>query len=64
MTPDKIASYLEDLLEFSEDDDNNKNDDDNAIKLSEIPNYIEQKKNEKGKLKQYIQNLLKEKTEE
>ena len=63
LKPDNIGAYLEDLLEFSEDDDNNKNDDGNAIKLSEIPNYIEQKKNEKGKLKQDIQNLLNEKTE-
>ena len=64
LTPDKIGSYLEDLLEFSKDeDDNNNNGDGNTIKLSEIPHYIEQKKNEKRILKQDIENLHKEKQE-
>ena len=64
LTPDKIGSYLEDLLEFSKDeDDNNNNGDGNTIKLSEIPHYIEQKKNEKRILKHDIENLHKEKQE-
>ena len=55
LTPDKIGSYLEDLVEFSASDNNN------AIKISEIPHHIEQMKNEKRKLKQDIQNLKIEK---
>jgi hypothetical protein len=59
LTPDKIGSYLEDLLEFSQDDDNNNGN--NTIKLSEISHYIEQMKNEKRTLKQDIQNLQQQK---
>jgi ASC-1-like (ASCH) protein len=57
LTPDKIGSYLEDLVEFSDEDDNGGN----IHKLSEIPYYIEQMKNEKKALKQDIQNLQKQK---
>ena len=62
LTPDKMGSYLEDLLEFSKDEDDD-NGDGNTIKLSEIPHYIEQKKNEKRTLKQDIEKLHKEKQE-
>ena len=58
LTADKISSYLEDLVEFSDEDDDNGG---NIPKLSEIPQYIEQKKNEKRKLKEDIQNLQKQK---
>jgi hypothetical protein len=57
LTEDKIGSYLEDLIEFSDEDDNGGN----IPKLSEISYYIEQKKNEKRKLKEDIQNLQKQK---
>jgi hypothetical protein len=57
MTVDMIGSSLEDLLEFSDEDDNGGN----PIKLSEIPQYIEQRKNEKKAIKQDIQNLQKQK---
>jgi hypothetical protein len=57
LTPDKIGSYLEDLVEFSDEDDNGGN----IPKLSEIPYYIEQMKNEKRALKKDIQNLQKQK---
>jgi Homeodomain-like domain len=57
LTEDKIGSYLEDLVEFSDEDDNGGN----IPKISEIPQYIEQKKNEKRKLKEDIQNLQKQK---
>ncbi|HEX5891796.1 MAG TPA: helix-turn-helix domain-containing protein [Nitrososphaeraceae archaeon] len=57
MTVDMIGSCLEDLLEFSDEDDNGGN----PIKLSEIRQYIEQKKNEKRALKKDIQNLQKQK---
>jgi hypothetical protein len=57
LTSDKIGSYLEDLVEFSDEDDNGGN----IPKLSEIPQYIEQKKYEKRILKQDIQNLQKQK---
>ena len=57
MTSDKIGSYLEDLVEFSDEDDNGGN----PIKLSEISQYIEQRKNEKKAVKQDIQNLQKQK---
>ena len=57
LTVDQIGSYLEDLVEFSEKDDNNGN----PIKLSEIPQYIEQWKNEKRTLKEEIQSLKNEK---
>jgi hypothetical protein len=57
LTPDKIGSYLEDLVEFSDEDNNGGN----IPKLSELPQYIEQKKNEKRALKKDIQNLQKQK---
>jgi ASC-1-like (ASCH) protein len=57
VTVDMIGSFLEDLLEFSDEDDNGSN----PIKLSEIRQYIEQKKNEKKAIKQDIQNLQKQK---
>jgi hypothetical protein len=57
LTADQIGSYLEDLVEFSEKDNN----DGNPIKLSEIPQYIEQRKNEKRTLKEDIQALKNEK---
>jgi hypothetical protein len=60
LTSDNICSCLEDLLEFSKEDDDNDGKG-NAIKLSEIPHYIEQMKNEKRILKQDIQNLKQEK---
>lgn len=58
LTADKIGSYLEDLFEFSDEDDDNGG---NIPKLSEISYYIEQKKNDKRKLKEDIQNLQKQK---
>ena len=62
LTSDKIGPYMEDLFKFSKEEDaNNNNDDGNPIKLSEIPYYIEQLKNEKRTLEQDIQNLRKEK---
>ena len=62
LTPDKIGPYLEDLFKFSKEEDaNNNNNDGNPIKLSEIPYYIQQMKNEKRTLEQDIQNLRKEK---
>jgi hypothetical protein len=57
LTPDKIGSYLEDLVEFSDEDNNGGN----IPKLSELPQYIEQKKNENRALKKNIQNLQKQK---
>jgi Homeodomain-like domain len=57
LAPDKIGSYLDDLVEFSDEDDNGGN----IPKLSELPQYIEQKKNEKRALKKDIQNLQKQK---
>ena len=57
LTPDKIGSYLKDLVEFSDEDDNGGT----VSKLSELPQYIEQKKNEKRALKKDIQNLQKQK---
>jgi hypothetical protein len=56
-TADQIGSYLKDLVEFSDEDDNGGN----PIKLSEIPQYIEQRKNEKRILKEEIQSLKNEK---
>ena len=47
VTVDMIGSFLEDLLEFSDEDDNSGN----IPKLSELPQYIEQKKNENRALK-------------
>jgi hypothetical protein len=58
LTPDKIGSYLEDLVEFSDEDDDNGG---NIPKLSEISYYIEKMKNEKRALKKDIQNLQKQK---
>jgi len=58
LTADQIGSYLKDLVEFSEKEDN---DDGNPIKLSEIPQYIEQRKNEMRILKEDIQSLKNEK---
>lgn len=49
---------MEDLFEFSDEDDDNEG---NIAKLSEISYYIEQKKNDKRKLKKDIQNLQKQK---
>ena len=49
LTPDKIGSYLDDLVEFSDEDDNGGN----IPKLSELPQYIEQKKNEESIKKRY-----------
>ena len=57
LTPDKIGSYLDDLVEFSDEDDNGGN----IPKLSEISYYIEKMKNEKRALKKDIQNLQKQK---
>ena len=57
LTPDKIGSYLDDLVEFSDEDDNGGN----IPKLSEISYYIEQMKNVKRMLKKDIQNLQKQK---
>jgi len=58
LTADQIGSYLKDLVKFSEKEDN---DDGNPIKLSEIPQYIEQRKNEMRILKEDIQSLKNEK---
>jgi hypothetical protein len=57
LTADQIGSYLKDLVEFSEKEDN----DGNPIKLSEIPQYIERRKNEMRILKEEIQSLKNEK---
>ena len=46
LTPQNIASYLRDLLEFS-----------NTLVLSQIPAYLEQKKQEKDQLEKKIQDL-------
>jgi hypothetical protein len=46
LTPQSIASYLRDLLEFS-----------NTLVLSQIPAYLEQKKQEKDQLEKKIQDL-------
>jgi hypothetical protein len=46
LTPENIASYLTDLLEFSK-----------SIPISDIPHYIEQKKQEKKKLEEEIERL-------
>jgi hypothetical protein len=56
LTPDKIGSYLDDLVEFLDEDDNGGN----IPKLSEISYYIEQMKNVKRMLKKDIQNLQKQ----
>jgi hypothetical protein len=57
VTVDMIGSWLEDLLEFLDEDNNGGN----PMKLSELPQYIEQMKNEKRALKKDIQNLQKQK---
>ena len=46
LQPDKIAYYLDELLKFSKD-----------IPLSQIPDYIKQKTNEKSKLEKDIEEL-------
>jgi cell division protein FtsB len=46
LQPDKIAYYIGELLTFSKD-----------ISLSQIPDYIKQKTNEKGKLEKDIEEL-------
>jgi len=52
LTPENIASYLTDLLEFS-----------NNIPISKIPPYIDQKIQEKKKLEEEIDRLKKQKEE-
>ncbi|MGB8938262.1 MAG: hypothetical protein WCC17_24485 [Candidatus Nitrosopolaris sp.] len=47
LSPENISLYLADLLEFSK----------SVLPLSKIPNYIKEKTNEKGELKQEIENL-------
>ena len=46
LQPDKIAYYLDELLKFSKD-----------MSLSQIPDYIKQKTNEKSKLEKDIEEL-------
>ena len=46
LSPENICSYLADLLEFSK-----------TVSLSKIPDYIKEKKNEKVKLEEEIENL-------
>jgi hypothetical protein len=46
LQPDKIAYYLDELLKFSKD-----------VPLSQIPDYIKQKTNEKSKLEKDIEEL-------
>jgi hypothetical protein len=46
LTPENIASYLIDLFEFSK-----------TVPFSKIPDYIQQKANEKRKLEQEVENL-------
>jgi hypothetical protein len=46
LTPQNIASYLRDLLEFS-----------NTLVFSQIPAYLEQKKQEKDQLEKKVQEL-------
>jgi hypothetical protein len=46
LQPDKIAYYLDELLKFSKD-----------MSLSQIPDYIKQKTNEKSKLEKDIEDL-------
>jgi prefoldin subunit 5 len=48
LSPESIASLLEDLLEFSKS---------SVVPLSQIPAYIEQKSDEKEKLEQEIEKL-------
>ena len=51
VSPDNVASHIKDLLEFS------KNTNNNAVPLSQISDFIQQKTNEKKKLEQEIQTL-------
>jgi cell division protein FtsB len=51
ISPDNVASHIKDLLEFS------KNTNNNAVPLSQISDFIQQKTNEKKKLEQEIQTL-------
>ena len=53
LTGDKIGSYLEDLFKFSKEEDTNNNNGGNPIKLSEIPYYIQQMKNEENVRRRY-----------
>jgi seryl-tRNA synthetase len=50
LTPENIASYLTDLLQFSK-----------SVPISDIPHYIEQKKQEKKKLEEEIERLKEQK---
>ena len=52
VSPDNVASHIKDLLEFSKNTNNN-----NAVPLSQISDFIQQKTNEKKKLEQEIQTL-------
>jgi predicted nucleic acid-binding Zn-ribbon protein len=52
ISPDNVASHIKDLLEFSKNTNNN-----NAVPLSQISDFIQQKTNEKKKLEQEIQTL-------
>lgn len=54
VSPDNVALHLKDLLEFSKNTNNNDN---NAVPLSQISDFIQQKTNEKKKLEQEIQTL-------
>jgi len=51
VSPDNVASHIKDLLEFS------KNTNNNAVPLSQISDFIQQKTNEKKKIEQEIQTL-------
>src|SRR6478672_8589422 len=51
VSPDNVASHIKDLLEFS------KNTNNNAVPLSQLSDFIQQKTNEKKKLEQEIQTL-------
>jgi len=51
ISPDNVASHMKDLLEFS------KNTNNNAVPLSQISDFIQQKTNEKKKIEQEIQTL-------
>ena len=51
LSPEDVASHIKDLLEFS------KNTNNNAVPLSQISDFIQQKTNEKKKIEQEIQTL-------
>jgi hypothetical protein len=51
LSPEDVASHIKDLLEFS------KNTNNNAVPLSQISDFIQQKTNEKKKLEEEIQIL-------